>query len=127
MGTKGFTDVGKFVKLKYNIFIDPDKLYELNKKIDHSSDGKESYENINLFCEAIFGIDFVTLQKISKQDEWIKFQEENCIVRQHLQKTLSQLETETQKRISELEKENELLKITNEELRTNYWNLKHGL
>ena len=125
MDTKGLTDVGKFVRFKYNIFIDPDKLCELNKKIDQSSGGKENYENINLFCEAIFGIDFATLQKISKQGDWINLQEKNCVVRQHLQKTLSKLETETQQKISELDQEIELLKMTNEELRTNYWNLKH--
>ena len=125
MDTKGLTEIGQFIKFKYNIFIDLDKLCELNKKIDQSSGGKEKYDNINMFCEAIFGIDFATLQKLIKHDDWINFQEKNCIIRQHLQKTLSKLETETQKKISELEQEIELLKMTNEELRTNYWNLKH--
>ena len=84
--------------------------------------GKERFKDINMFCDAIFGIDFSTLCRISKQDDWINFEEENCTVRQNIQKKLIELEKVTTQKILNLRVEIENLKIINEELRTSYWN-----
>lgn len=119
-------DVGKFIRHNYNIFIDVDKIQEISKKLETSSE-KETISEINMFCQAIFGIDFITLKEISKSNDWINFQEEKCTIRQNLQKRLIDLEQETSKKITELEREIENLCSTNEELRTSYWNLKHNV
>ena len=120
-------NVDRFIKLKYNIFIDSDKLDYINREITKRSGGNERYTDINMFCDAIFGIDFPTLCSLSKQDDWINFQEENCTVRQNIQKKLIELEKVTTQKITELEREIEDLSNTNEELRTSYWNLKHNI
>ena len=119
-------NVQQFIKYKYNIFIDADKLDHIEREINKRSGGKEKFNDINMFCDAIFGIDFSTLCNISKQDDWITIQEDNCSVRQNIQKKLIELEKVTTQKIAELEREIEDLKIINEELRTSYWNLKHN-
>ena len=119
-------NVQQFIKYKYNIFIDSDKLDHIEREINKRSGGKEKFNDINMFCDAIFGIDFSTLCTLSKQEDWINFQEETCTVRQTIQKKLIELEKVTTQKIAELEREIEDLKIINEELRTSYWNLKHN-
>ncbi len=126
MTNHNISNLGQFIKLKYNIFIDADKLEQINKQISEKIRGGDRFKDINMFCDAVFGIDFSTLCRISKEDDWINFEEENCTVRKSIQKKLIELEKVTTQKISELEREIENLKITNEELRTSYWNLKHG-
>jgi hypothetical protein len=120
------SNVVKFIRHNYNIFIDVDKIQDISNKLETKT-GKETISEINMFCQAIFGIDFITLKEMSNSKDWINFQEEKCTIRQNLQKRLIDLEQETSKKIAELEIEIQNLSTTNEELRTSYWNLKHNV
>ena len=126
MSVQGIGNVAKFISNKYNIFIDDDKLAKLNRIIESSEDNTEKYNIINMFCEAIFGVNFFTICELSRHPDCIKSQNEECTILQKIQKTLIIMERETTQKISELERQIEDLQMTNEELRTNYWNLKHN-
>tara|TARA_S200000501_G_C20304830_1_gene517484 strand:- start:118 stop:501 length:384 start_codon:yes stop_codon:yes gene_type:complete len=127
MDCQSIRDITRFIQFKYNIIIDKDILEKLNIKILSRKGGKERFNDINDFCIAVFGIDFWSLLNLSSQDDWIKNQDGKCSITQQLQKRIIQLEKEINEKVNELENEIENLKLTNEELRTSYWNLKHNI
>ena len=115
----------EFIKYKYNIYTDKEKLNKLNIILSNKENVEKS-NLVNMFCDAIFGIDYKTIIELASKEIWTNFQEEECCVRKAIQKKLIELENETKEHISKLTKEIEDLKSTNEELRTSYWNLKHN-
>ena len=127
MTSTQITNLSKMMRYKYNIYIDTDKLEKVYNTIIQSGKGKKGFKDINMICEAFFGIDFMSLYELSSQEDCLIYQEDKCSITQKLQAKIISLERETNQKIKELNEEIEVLKLTNEELRTSYWNLKHNV
>jgi hypothetical protein len=120
------SNIKSFLLREYGIKINGEKLQIIIKELFDSNNSvkdKEKFNFLDNIFTMIFGIDFNTILTISKEET--KTHNLHHDLQHDLQHDLiiQKLNLEIEKKDREIY----LLKEVTEELRTNYWNLKHGI